>query len=254
MENSNYLRQNKLFDLTTMEPVYIFRHIACEGPGYLRAFLERHDIPYHIIAIDEGDAVPTSTAGMSGLVFMGGTMSVNDALPWINDEIELIRQAQHHALPVLGHCLGGQLIAKALGSKVYSNPVKEIGWYDVTQAGIASPWLDELPERFEVFHWHGETFALPPDAVRLFKSKYCRNQGFVHGAMLALQFHVEMTAEMVKKWADLNRQELANTSSSVQSYESVINEADKRTARLNAVAEILYGRWLALVLNKESRI
>ncbi len=235
-----------------MKPVYIFRHVACEGPGYLGEFLKRHDTPYRIVAIDNGDTVPASVEAMSGLVFMGGPMSVNDTLPWLDAELELIRQARNSGLPVLGHCLGGQLIAKALGAKVYPNLVKEIGWYNVTRACAVSPWLNELPETFECFHWHGETFDLPPGAVHLFQSEQCRNQGFAFDAMLALQFHVEMTAKMVREWADINRQELAYPRSGVQSYEAIISEADLRAVRLNAVAEVLYGRWLALVINKAS--
>ena len=234
----------------TMKPVYIFRHIACEGPGYLGEFLNRHHIPYRIIAIDKGDAVPADLTAMSGLVFMGGPMSVNDPLPWIAAELDLIRQARHSGLPVLGHCLGGQLIAKALGAKVYPNVVREIGWHDVAQAHVSSPWLRDLPEKFEAFHWHGETFDLPAGAELLLHSIWCRHQAFVHGAMLALQFHVEMTAGMVTEWADLYREQLAQPGDSVQSHDAMTSGAEQRAARLNTVADTLYGRWLTLVTDK----
>lgn len=235
-----------------MKPILIFRHLQCEGPGYLSEFLHRHRVPSRLIAIDEMQSVPKTLDEASALVFMGGPMSINDGLPWIEDELSLIRQAAVRDMPVLGHCLGGQLIAKALGAKVYPNAVKEIGWYDVTQTDAASPWLTDIPRRFEAFHWHGETFDLPPDAEHLFQSEQCRNQGFARGAMLALQFHVEMTAAMVRDWADINCQELAHPGSGVQSYEAIINEADKRVARLNVIANALYSRWLALVKDKES--
>ena len=235
-----------------MKPVYIFRHITCEGPGYLGEFLNRRHIPYRIIAIDEGDAVPADITAMSGLVFMGGPMSVNDALPWITAELELIRQAQLSGLPVLGHCLGGQLIAKALGAKVFPNKVREIGWHDVAQSDISSDWLRDLPEKFEAFHWHGETFDLPADAELLLHSNWCRHQAFAHGAMLALQFHVEMTADMVTEWADLYREQLAHPGDGVQSYEAMTTGVEQRAARLNTVADILYGRWLALVTDRRS--
>jgi len=174
-------------------------------------------------------------------------MSVNDTLPWIADELKLIRQAQQAGLPALGHCLGSQLIAKALGAAVYPNVVKEIGWHEVRQSGRASPWLAGLPLAFEGFHWHGETFDLPEGAVHLMQSAHCRHQAFARDRMLALQFHVEMAADMVKEWATLYRQELANTSASVQSYDSMLSALELRTKHLQAVADVIYDRWLALV-------
>ena len=230
-----------------MNPVYIFRHITCEGPGYLEVFLKRHQIPYRIIAIDKEDTVPSSIAGMSGLVFMGGPMSVNDAIPWIGTELDLIRQAQQSGLPVLGHCLGGQLIAKALGAKVYPNNVKEIGWHDVEQVDVTSPWLRKLPKKFEAFHWHGETLDVPHGAELLLRSANCDHQAFAYDNMLALQFHVEMTADMVKEWAKLYRDELANPNDGIQSFDDMTARVNERIKRLNAVAETLYDRWLAMV-------
>jgi len=203
-----------------------------------------------LIAVDEGHVIPKTLDGIGGLVFMGGPMSVNDDLPWISDELTLIRLAGEREVPVLGHCLGGQLIAKALGATVHANAVREIGWHDVAQADGSSPWLSDLPERFEAFHWHGETFDLPPGAVHLFQSKWCRHQAFSHGNMLALQFHVEMTAAMVQEWSDLYREQLAEPSPSVQSHQAMTAHLEERAARLNAIADALYGRWLALVTNK----
>ena len=227
-----------------MKPIYIFRHIACEGPGYLGEYLNRHQIPSRLIAIDQGTSVPTSIADMGGLVFMGGPMSVNDPLPWIDAEMSLILQAQDADLPVLGHCLGGQLIAKALGAPVKSNGVKEIGWHEVQQSVKASPWLAELPTSFEAFHWHGETFDMPDGATHLFDSHWCKNQAFIHGRMLALQFHVEMTEYMVKEWANLYRKELATPSTSVQSYESMISDLGTHINKMNKIADKIYERWL----------
>ena len=118
-----------------MKPIAIFRHAAPEGPGYLAEFLDERQIPWQLIAIDAGDAVPSDINAFSGLVFMGGPMSANDELPWIAHELALIRDAVARDIPVLGHCLGGQLISKALGGTVSRNPVKEIGWGEVTVVG-----------------------------------------------------------------------------------------------------------------------
>ena len=115
-----------------MKPVIIFRHYRIEGPGYFSDFLDTQGIPWCLIKIDEGDAVPNSLEAYSGVVLMGGPMSVNDDLPWIPPLLDLIRKAVDADVPVLGHCLGAQLMTKALGGQVTQNAVKEIGWGEVT--------------------------------------------------------------------------------------------------------------------------
>ena len=110
-----------------MKPVAIFRHAPTEGPGYFATYLDRYGVPWEVIGIDEGEAVPAGAERFSGLVFMGGPMSVNDDLPWIAPALKLIRAAAGGGVPVLGHCLGGQLMARALGGEITRNPVKEIG-------------------------------------------------------------------------------------------------------------------------------
>ena len=108
----------KLTPKKTVKPVAIFRHVATEGPGYFATYLSRHEIPWRVLKIDEGEPVPGDPREFSGLVFMGGPMSVNDGLPWIAPTLRLIHAAVDAGIPVLGHCLGGQLIAKALGKRV----------------------------------------------------------------------------------------------------------------------------------------
>lgn len=229
-----------------MKPVLIFRHITCEGPGYLADFLSARNIAYDIISIDDGDQVPDSLDGVAGLVFMGGSMSVNDPLPWIADELALIRKAHAENLPVLGHCLGGQLISKALGGKVMPNPVKEIGWHPVSRImnNESMIWLGELPEVYEVFHWHGETFTLPDGATLLLQSRFCSNQAFVIGNTLALQCHVEMTAMMVKEWLSFYSNDMPESSASVQSKKEILVDLDKHVRSLQMVADQLYTQWL----------
>ncbi len=189
-----------------MKPVAIFRHHAGEGPGYFATFLDAHGIPWQLVRIDAGDAPPPVHDDFSGLCFMGGPMSVNDDLPWITPVLALIRNAVAAGVPVIGHCLGGQLMAKALGGTVTRNPVKELGWGRVeTTAPAATHWLGDLAG-FDAFHWHGETFSIPPGAIRILKSAYCANQAFVMGPHFGLQCHVEMTEAMIRlrnrAWAD----------------------------------------------------
>lgn len=226
--------------------IVIFRHAPHEGPGYLAEFLARRGLPYRLVRVDRRDPIPTSIAGISGLVLMGGPMSVNDPLPWIPRVLDLIRQAVAKGVPVLGHCLGGQLMAKALGAKVGPNRVKEIGWLPVQaiEGPAARTWLDGLPSQFEVFHWHGETFGLPPGAVPILKSRACRHQAFVLGPHLALQCHIEMTPELVRCWARVGREEIARPSATVQSARQMRTNLVARTARLNRIADVFYTRWI----------
>lgn len=226
-----------------MKPVRIFRHVANEGPGYFAEVLERRGIAHQLIHIDQGDAVPPEVDDVSGLAFMGGPMSVNDDLPWIAEELALIRRAAEAGVPVLGHCLGGQLISKALGGVVSANPVKEVGWYGVQRADNTSArdWLGSLPQEFEVFHWHGETFSLPRDATLLLTSPACAHQAFVWRNMLALQCHVEMTAAMVRDWA---AHEMAAPCATVQSAQEMQQDLHAKVSALQYVADVLYARWL----------
>lgn len=229
-----------------MKSIYIFRHLEHEGPGYFADFLEQRHIPYTVICIDKGNAVPETIENASGLVFMGGNMSVNDPLPWIDQELGLIRQAATTGIPVLGHCLGGQLISKALGGKVTANPVKEIGWLAAEQVDntAAQEWFKDLPKRVTLFHWHGETFTIPKGATRILQSQHCANQAFVIGNMLGLQCHVEMTVGMVREWVRNSPHEICNPSSTVQSADQITDKLQVRISELHKVADMLYSRWL----------
>jgi GMP synthase-like glutamine amidotransferase len=229
-----------------MKPVAIFRHHPTEGPGYFATFLEQRRIPWTLVRVDAGAAVPGGPGDFSGLVFMGGPMSVNDDLPWIPPVLELIRGAVAQGVPVLGHCLGGQLIARALGGAVTRNPVKEIGWGELqaTEAPAARDWLGDL-RAFEGFHWHGETFSIPPGATRILESAHCPNQAFILGPHLGMQCHVEMTGDLVRAWCDAGAREIAaHAGPSVQTAEAMQEELDRRLTALHAVADRLYGRWI----------
>jgi GMP synthase-like glutamine amidotransferase len=231
-----------------MKPIAIFRHAAIEGPGYLAEFLDERKIPWQLIRIDAGDAVPRSAGAYSGLVFMGGPMSVNDDLPWITHELALIREAVAGDIPVLGHCLGGQLMSGALGGAVTRNPVKEIGWGEVTVAGngAARAWFGEV-RHCNAFHWHGETFTLPQGATLLLSSAHCANQAWAIGKHLALQCHVEMTAAMIASWCEVGADEIAAARSSpaVQSADGMRRQTPGALPHLREAAAQLYARWIA---------
>ncbi len=230
-----------------MKPIAIFRHAPTEGPGYFADFLDEQAIPWKLVRIDQGEAVPTDASAYSGLVFMGGPMSVNDDLPWIPTVLALIRDAYARDIPLLGHCLGGQLISKALGGVVSRNPVKEIGWgkTEVSNNEIAHSWFGDM-RAFESFHWHGETFSLPQGAVHLLSSAYCANQAYAIGKHLALQCHVEMTEQMIRDWCEVGASELAASAASpaVQSAQVMQAQMRDRLPELHRVAAQLYRHWL----------
>ncbi|MER2512380.1 MAG: type 1 glutamine amidotransferase, partial [Nitrosomonas ureae] len=173
-------------------------------------------------------------------------MSVNDDLPWIKSSLSLIRQAVTEDMPVLGHCLGGQLMAKALGSVVRANPVKEMGWGEVTVPDhpIAREWFGDLTA-FNSFHWHGEAFSLPQGATCILSSQYCENQAFALGMHLGMQCHVEMTERLVRDWCSVAAEELASLNeASVQSMDEIEKNLPERVAALNSVADRLYKKWI----------
>ena len=226
-----------------MKPVAIFRHSPGEGPGYFATFLDKHSIPWQLFKLDEGEAPPTSVNDYSGLCFMGGHMSVNDDLPWIPPVLELIRNAVAQDIPVIGHCLGGQLMSKALGVVVGLNQVKEIGWGKVRVLDDA--WLPGTTE-FLSYHWHGETFTIPEGATRILESEYCGNQAFALGPHLGLQCHVEMTETMVKNWTTGGAKEIerAGDIPSVQKQPQQLEDLQAKLAELSAIADRLYSKWI----------
>ena len=230
-----------------MKPIAVFRHLSTEGPGYFSEFLDEHKIPWQLVCIDEGDAVPSDASLFSGLVFMGGPMSVNDDLPWIAQVLPLIRDAVARDIPLLGHCLGGQLISKALGGRVTRNPVKEIGWGSTTVSdnATARTWFGDT-RSFEAFHWHGETFSLPQGATHLLSSTHCVNQAYTLGKHLALQCHVEMTEKMIRDWCEVGVDEIAASADSpaVQSASTIHAQMAGKLPQLHIVARQLYKRWI----------
>ena len=177
-------------------------------------------------------------------------MSVNDNLPWIEPALGLIRSAANAGVPLLGHCLGGQLLAKALGGVVTRNPVKEIGWgtVEVLQNGTAEEWFGRGVRSFVSFHWHGETFSIPPGATRILSSQHCSNQAFALGPHLGMQCHVEMTPDLIRAWCREWQKEvesLARRMPSVQTPAQMTDAVEEKTRTLNAMADRVYERWIA---------
>ena len=211
--------------------VFAFRHVPSEDLGLIRVPLEERGI-----RIEYPDLYRADIAQAAGLIFMGGPMSANDDLPWLRQELQLISEAVERRQPLLGVCLGAQLIAKALGARVYKNPVKEIGWFDIhlTEVAARDPLFAGIGPTETVFHWHGETFDLPPGAEWLAWSEACRNQAFrASPGVYGLQFHLEVTPAMIEDWC-------------VRELDSPI-DPQSNAARLAALSSLVFGRWCDLL-------
>ena len=184
-----------------MMQINCFLHVPFEGPGLISdwVLLKDHSVDY--TRLYEGQDLPDA-AGIDMLILMGGPMNVFDfhTHPWMEGEIKWVRDFIASGKPVLGICLGAQIIASALGAAVYPGKYKEIGWFDLRFLPCLGEYkiCSELPAARKVFHWHGDTFDIPEGAVRIAESKAFSNQGFIYGGkVLALQFHLELTPESV---------------------------------------------------------
>lgn len=232
-----------------MKPVLVFRYARTEGPGHFATFLTEHGIDWKLVALDEGDPVPASSADFAGLGFMGGPMSANDELEWTQPVLALMRDAVGRGVPVIGHCLGGQMLARALGARVARNPVKEIGWVRLAaeRNATAREWLGEL-DAFDAFQWHEDTFAMPPRAVRILTGRDCPNQAYVlDDRHLGMQCHVEVTAEMIEDWCRIgigDIDENIGKSPAVQDALTIRTRMLESLAPLTAAASRLYARWI----------
>ena len=229
-----------------MKPVVICRYAPHEGPGYFATYLTRARIPWRVLKVDEGEPFPRVDE-IAGLAMMGGPMSANDMLSWIPPMLVLVRTSVEADVPVIGHCLGGQFLAKALGAEVSRNPVKEIGWgeIEVLETPVASEW--SLPEAFLSYHWHGDTFAIPAGADRIWSSAYCANQAFVIGSHIGMQCHVEITADMIESWCESGAGEIERNlprSPAVQRRADMRQNLEERLAALRRVADHVYTRWI----------
>lgn len=179
---------------------HYLQHVSFEGLGSIAPWLEAAGYTVTHTRFYETTNLPDPSA-IDRLVIMGGPMSVNDEdrFPWLASEKQFIREVVAAGTPVLGICLGAQLIASAMGAQIYRNPLKEIGWFPIQSVPADDPSVFAFPPSATVFHWHGETFDLPPGAIRLAGSDGCENQAFQLGrSVIGLQFHLETTPESAR--------------------------------------------------------
>jgi len=184
--------------------VLIIKHVEMEGPGLIEDCLKEQRIPYRILNLESELHLPKPD-NLKGVVILGGPMNVyeEDRYPFLREEDLFIKEAIQRGKTILGICLGAQLMAKALGAKVFRTPLKEIGWYDVslTKVGTEDTCFSKLPKTFPVFQWHEDTFDIPSAGKLIATSTPVPNQAFRYGEnAYGLQFHLEVTAEMIREW------------------------------------------------------
>jgi GMP synthase-like glutamine amidotransferase len=228
-----------------MRPVAILRFSPTEGPGYLGEWLDARALPQRLIALDEGATVPRDPRAFSGIAMMGGPMSANDELPWNGPLLALLRDAVEAGVPVLGHCLGGQLFAKALGARVARTATPEIGWGEVRvpDPANAREWFGGRSS-FATFQWHYEIFSLPPGATRILTNAWNPEQAYAVGKHIGFQCHIEMTRSMIETWCGTGAAELpGRTEGAVQSRADMFVDLDRRLEVLSCVADDVYARW-----------
>ena len=232
-----------------MKPVAIFRYARTEGPGHFATFLAEHGLEFTLVRLDEGEPVPPSVDGFCGLGFMGGPMSANDELPWTQPVLALMREAVEKKIPVIGHCLGGQMLCRALGGQVSRADIKEIGWVPLTveSSPLAHEWFGDLAG-FPAFQWHEDTFAIPPGGTRILTGRTCANQAYVvDDRHLGMQCHVEVNAEMIDTWCRIGISDIDHNfgkSPAVQDAVTIRSLMPRNLPALTATATRLYTRWI----------
>ena len=226
--------------------VLVIKHVPNEGPGLFGDMLEGRGIPFTVIEAWHRP-LPHTPAGCRAVISMGGNMSVNDGLPFIEREKEFLAQAMAREVPILGVCLGAQVVASMLGSRVYAGPAPEAGWGQIrlTEAGRRDPIFSGVDDEIPVLHWHGETFDLPEGAELLASSEKYERQAFRHGQRIyGFQFHLEATAGMVRQWLE----EDAAQGGMVRDVAAVEAGIKGRMGRVHLNAALVFGRFMDRML------
>jgi GMP synthase-like glutamine amidotransferase len=231
--------------------VLVLQHIACEPPGVYEDVLLERGASLHRVEIDEGESLP-DWHEFDALVAMGGPMSATDdaSLPWLTGEKRLIGEAVRAGTPFWGVCLGVQLLAASLGARVYAGEVPEVGLLpvEITAEGRSDPVFADAPDDLVTLQWHGDTFDLPDGAVRLAGSPAYPNQAFRFAHAYGVQFHLEVSPEMAREWADVP----AYTASLEQtlgpgSAADFLQRIEERSTEMLAHGRSLFERWLDTV-------
>jgi GMP synthase-like glutamine amidotransferase len=232
-----------------MKPVAILQHQLPENAAYLTTWLERHRVDYVIFNAGADEEFPASIEPYAALAVMGGGMSANDALLSNRQAEILILQAMRLHRPVIGHCLGGQLMSRALGATVTASPRPEIGWQPIQYENldVAREWFGDTPTD-TVAHWHYESFSIPAGAVRVATSDACPNQAWAMGPHLAMQFHIEINETKMVNWVtddDAKWAQAREQYATVQDKIDMLAGIPYHLAQHQATADSIYQKWLS---------
>lgn len=231
-----------------MKPVLILQHLHADGPAYLQTWLRREGQPFEVLNTEAGQEFPSSARDYAALAVLGGEMSANDPLPSLRAAERLILDAIQTDVPVLGHCLGAQLMARALGAQVCNSPAPEVGWHAMRLSphADAALWFGDS-EEVVVFQWHYDAFELPCGAQALAHSDACPVQAFGIGPHLAMQFHVELDEPKLRSWTSTHDERFlaANTVPTVHGTARMLDEASRHLGAQQRLADRIYARWMA---------
>jgi GMP synthase-like glutamine amidotransferase len=233
-----------------MKPIVILQHVDNDEPCFFTEFLDVQGFAWQMVRADLGEALPDDIHRYSGYAILGGPMSANDALPHLGRAIELVRDAIAADIPVIGHCLGGQLMARALGAAVSASPSTEIGWHEVAACSEAAArrWFGG-EQRFLQFQWHHEAFALPAGAEWIATGRHCPHQAFsVDNKHLAMQFHTEVDTAKIEDWlGPAGAADIATAvgAPAVQSIETIAARTADVIAGSQRIASAIYTAWCA---------
>ena len=238
-----------------MKPVLVLQHFSADGPAYLARWLAGQGVAADVRNTEAGDPYPDDLSGHGALAILGGEMSANDPLPSLRRAEALFLEALRRGVPTIGHCLGGQLMARALGARIGHSPAPEVGFVDMRiraeADATAAAWFGDEALRAahcRVFQWHYEAFDLPVGVQWLASSEACPHQAFAVGPHLAMQFHIELDAEKLGRWSldDGQRYLSARAAhpSTVHSGEQMRQDGAALLAGHHALADRIYGHWL----------
>jgi GMP synthase (glutamine-hydrolysing) len=230
--------------------VLILQFMSDDGPGFLGRWLREQGVAADVFDAQRGALFPEQIKSYRALAVLGGAMSANDDLACLRHAERLILEAMRAEVPVLGHCLGGQLMARALGARVFNSPAPEVGWHrmDCVDSARSREWLGTAAAQ-TVFHWHYEAFELPVGAERLAASAACPNQAFAIGRHLAMQFHVEIDLQKIEAWLTLPGPAYAPAQARYATAHAPAIIRAGSLAHLSAqqaLAGRIYARWLSL--------
>lgn len=237
--------------------ILFIKHIDIEGPGTLGDFFTGQGYVTKTIDLGAGDHLPDSLDGMEAVIILGGPMNVyeEDKYPFLKKEDIFIKEALARGIPLMGICLGSQLLAKAAGAAVGKSPQKEVGFFPIqlTQEGRRDPLFRGLNKELEIFQWHEDMFQIPAGAQWLAASSACPHQALKVGPnAYGLQFHIEITDRSIREWSD-GYWDRKDTAAMVKKRE-MLEDYQKKKEQFNRVADKIYNNFLAIVKSQGHKV